>query len=158
MTNTTVGNQFTDGVAFNIAGALLEGYSESLGSFFEKVEPLFTEKPFVTDDSYLGDWAGNIKTENSDFPIKLTFKPNTEISVSFNNQLEQTIKKPKVESGLLIFTFNGSIPIQETKQKPHQISLELMKAGNKIFGIASAQSNAEKPKFFLPYYIELAKQ
>lgn len=158
LTNTTVGNEFSDGTAFNIAGALLEDYAENLGKLFEKIEPLFAEKPFVADDSYLGEWKGSLKTKQSDFPIKLNFKSNGEISVSFNNQKDEIFTNPNVEKERLTGKFKGTVPIAETTKKPHQISLELMKDGNKLFGIATAQSTDAKPKFFLPFYVELVKQ
>jgi CubicO group peptidase (beta-lactamase class C family) len=157
LTNTTAGNDFSDGTAFNIAGALLDGYTESLGRFIEKVEPLFAGKAFVADDSYLGEWKGSIKTEQGDLQIKLNFKANSQISVFFNGHDEEIIMKPTLEKGLLKGKFKGAIPTTEAMKKPHQISLELMKEGDKMFGIATAQSNDSKPKFFLPFYIELVK-
>ena len=155
LTNTTVGNEFTDGIAFNVAGALLKGYSESLGKLIERVEPLFADKPFVADTSYLGDWEGQIKTGQGDFPIKLIFQPNGEILVSFNKGNEVAIDSLHLESGLLIAKFKGTVPTKEASRLRHQISLRLMKEGNKLFGIATAES--DQPKFYLPYYIELTR-
>jgi hypothetical protein len=155
LTNTTVGNEFTDGVAFSVAGALLKGYSESLGKLIEKVEPLFADKPFVGDASYFGDWDGQIKTDQGNFPIKLIFESNGEVLVSFNKGNVVVLGSLYLESGLLNGKFKGTIPTKEASRLPHQISFELMKEGNKLFGIATAES--DKAKFYLPYYVELVK-
>ncbi len=156
LTNTTVGNGFTDGVAFQIAGALLEGYAESLGKLMEKVEPLFAQKPFALDGSFIGDWQGQIKTDQGNFPIQLQFRSDGAIFVLFNKQDKVRLKGVNLESGLLTGKFTGALSTKEALKFPHQIALELMKDGNRLFGVATAQSNA--PRFYLPYYVELVKE
>lgn len=158
LTNTTVGNDFTDGVAFNVAGTLLEGYSESLKNFIEKAERLFASKPFTADETLVGEWEGKIKTHQGDFPIRMNFKSNGEILVSLAQEKQETLKKTRLENGLLAAQFRGTIPTAEAMKKIHQISLKLMKTGSKLVGIATAQSDSEMPKFFLPYYVELKKK
>ena len=157
LTNTTVGNDFTDSLAFEIAGILLDGYSESLQSLFEEVGPLFAEIPFVADESYVGDWEGNIKTKQGDFPIRITFKSGARISVSMEDQTEKFVEKPYLENGLLNGSFDGTISTKETLRKPHKISFTLMRERNKLFGVATAQSTSKQTKFYLPYYIELTR-
>jgi len=154
LTNTTIGNDFTDSVAFKVAGTLLEGYSESFGKLVKEVEPLFADKPFTADESFIGEWVGEIKTHQGNFPISIIFKSD-EIVVSVARQKEETIKEAHLETGLLNFIFKGTIPTAEAMRVPHQIALKLMKTGNKLVGIATARSDIEKPKFFLPYYVEL---
>jgi CubicO group peptidase (beta-lactamase class C family) len=157
LTNTTVGSDFTDITAFNIANVLIDGYSDALGRFFAKAEAVFGDQPFVADESFTGDWRGKIKTAAGDLPLRLNFNANGEISVLFNNQAEETIKNSKLESGLLRLSFRGLIPTPETMKSPHHILLKLKKIGNKMFGVASAVSDGKRAKFFLPFYVELIK-
>ena len=157
LTNTTIGNGFTDGVAFNVAGALLEDYRESFGNLVKKIEPFFASRTFTPDESFIGEWLGEIKTREGNFPVRMIFKSD-EIVVSINGQKEEIIKKALLENGLLNFQFKGVIPAAEAMKAPHQISLKLMRTGDKLVGIATARSDVEKPKFFLPFYIELNKK
>jgi CubicO group peptidase (beta-lactamase class C family) len=155
LTNTTVGNEFTDNAAFRVAGALVEGYSESLENLIKKVEPSFAGKPFAADESLIGEWQGEIKTREGDFPIRISFKSGDRITVSLGEQKEETVKNARLENGLLVVQFKGAIRTAEALKAPHQISLKLLKIGTKLVGAATARSDAEKPKFFLPYYVEL---
>jgi CubicO group peptidase (beta-lactamase class C family) len=158
LTNTTVGNEFTDGVAFNVAGALLNDYSEALGNLIKKVEPFFADQPLTVDESLIGEWLGAIKTSEGDFPIRIVFNSGGAMTISLAAQKEETIKNMRLENGLLAARFKGTIPTAEAMKVPHQISLKLLKLGNKLAGVATARSDAGRPKFFLPYYIELKRR
>ncbi len=63
-----------------------------------------------------------------------------------------------VEEGLLLADFQGVIPVSTAMKKNHRISLTLKKDGNKMYGVATAKSIGEKPKFFLPFYVEFCER
>ncbi|MEZ5426729.1 MAG: serine hydrolase domain-containing protein [Pyrinomonadaceae bacterium] len=158
LTNTTLGNDYTDQIAFQIAGALLDGYGQDLDQLMKKVGPFFESRPFSGDDSLTGNWAGEIKTHQGKFPIALRFTSEGKILAKIADQTETEVTDPSLESGLINGYFDGRIPTEEALRRPHRVLFSLMRRENRLFGVISAQALGGRPKFLLPYYVELVKK
>ena len=157
LTNATVGNDFTDQLAFSVADVLLPGYLQELQKFFETNAPAFSDQPFQPVDSLTGTWKGNIITYQDTIPVQLVFDKGGKISIQLHNQFETFVNNVTVNSGLLQGQCYGTLLLPGTEDIPQILQLVLKPGKDRMYGSISAQSSTRRPYFLIPAYIELEK-
>jgi CubicO group peptidase (beta-lactamase class C family) len=121
LTNATVGNDFTDQVAFSIANILLPGYMDELGKFVEINGPAFADTPFHPADSLIGTWEGHIKTYRDSISIRMVFDTTGKIFVQIQGQFETLLNNATTNNGLISGQCFGNISLPETEGIPHYL-------------------------------------
>ncbi len=159
LVNNTVGNDFTDQIAFSIAEALVPGHATALQQLFATLGPTFEDKPYTVTDSLTGTWEGTMHTYQDTLTIRMTFDPGGKIFVQLQDQMETVLNDPAISSdGLLTGRSFGALPLPETAGTPHFLQFRLKPDRNELYGSVSAQSNdPERPRFLIPAYVVLKK-
>jgi CubicO group peptidase (beta-lactamase class C family) len=159
LTNASMGNDYTDQIAFRIANTLVPGYFDELKLFIEANAPAFSDRPFLTKDSLIGIWNGMIMTYQDSIPVKLVFNKNGQVLVQIRDQFETLMNNMTVNNGLIRGQSYGNISLPETAGIPHYLEFVLKHQKNEIYGCVSAQSfHTKRPYFLIPAYIELKKR
>lgn len=158
ITNASMGNNFTDQLAFHIADILVPGYLDKLQRFIEKNAPAFSDKPFIVTDSLTGTWEGLIITYKDSIPVQFEFEKGGHVFVRIKDQYETVMNNMTINSGLILGRSFGNIPLPETEGIPHYLEYTLKQDKDELFGSISAQSfNTKRPYFLIPSYIHLSK-
>lgn len=157
LTNSTLGNDFTDGIGFSIAFALVSGLQQSFEKLIGEVGPLFTDRPFASTPDWLGQWAGQMKSGTQTIPVRITFGPDNSVHVVVGQQREIVAAPAVWERTLLKIRCPATLPVSGLPDGPHEAELELVREGNRLFGCIRAISTGPRPGFSLPYPIELRK-
>ena len=158
LTNASVGNNFTDQMAFNIANVLLPGYLDDLGKFIAVNSPAFIDKPFVAADSLTGTWEGKIITYKDSIPIQVVFDKNGKVFVKIENQFETLLNNISTNNGLIRGECFGNISLPETDGIPHYLEILIKPGSSEMYGCVSAQSFLTKrPYFLIPSYVWLKR-
>jgi len=159
LANATVGNEFTDQVAFTITNNLIPGYLESLGKFFQSVGPLFEEKPFTIADSLAGEWEGEIISYQDSIPVTMQFNNEGHVFIQIEGQFKTVLNNITTSNGIINGECLGYIPLPETRGSSQFLQLALKPGRNHLFGSISTQSYmTERPRFLFPSYIHLQKK
>lgn len=159
LTNATVGNDFTDQIAFSIADALLPGYLQQLENFVEVNASAFSDQPFQSVDSLTGTWEGKIITYRDSIPVQLVFHKDGKIVMQIQNQLETLLNNPTVNSGLIQGQCYGNLLLPEIEDIPQYLEVVMKPGKNKMYGSISAQSfHSKRPYFLIPAYLDLNKK
>ncbi len=159
LTNATVGNDFTDQMAFTIANILVPGYSAEVDSFFNTNAPAFADKPFEASDSLVGTWEGKIVTYKDSIPLQIVFETSNKIYVHIQGQFETLMNNTTINSGLIVGQCFGNISLPETEGIPHYLEFVLKQDRDEIFGSISAQSAfSKRPRFLIPAYLSLKRK
>lgn len=159
VTNASVGNDFTDQMAFSISNVLLPGYLDELGKFIEINAPAFSDIPFQMTDSLIGTWEGKIQTYKDTIPIQMVFDKNGKVFIQIQNQFETLLNNVTTNSGVIHGQCFGNIALPETDGIPHYLELSFRLNNEEIYGSISAQSfSTKRPYFLIPSYISLKKK
>lgn len=156
LTNTTVGNDFTDATAFRIAGLLLDGYSDAMKELFAKVEPIFGDTPF-NPEGYEGRWIGSIKSGEKDIRVEFEVSPDGEIVVSLGKGRFEKLLRVHREQQAVVGDLAARLPISDLGQTPHSLNFRLIKSGRSLIGVVTAVSEDDRPRFYRPYFVELKR-
>jgi len=156
LTNTTVGNDFTDATAFRIAGLLLDGYSDAMKELFAKVEPIFGDTPF-NPEGYEGRWIGSIKSGEKDIRVEFEVSPDGEIGVSLEKGRFEKLARVHREQQAVVGDLAARLPISDLGQTPHSLNFRLIKSGRSLIGVVTAVSEDDRPRFYRPYFVELKR-
>jgi CubicO group peptidase (beta-lactamase class C family) len=158
VTNATVGNDFTDQLAYQIANVLSPRYLDDLGKFMDANAPAFADKPYQPVDSLIGKWEGMIKTYRDSIPVSMFFGNDGKILVRLQGQAEAVLNNVTINNGILQGDCNGSLRFPEAKDIPHYLQLVVKIVNNEMYGSISAQSfQTTRPRFLIPAYISSKK-
>jgi CubicO group peptidase (beta-lactamase class C family) len=157
LSNSTVGNEYTDKIAFEIADSLEPGYLEQLNALLAKGEKLFADKPFVFAEQYRGTWSGHMRAEGKDIPLTIRFDASGKVEWSVDGQPETELHDLREGMGLFQASSSASLPVESTKRFKHHLELEVQLSASRISGIVRAVSDEIRPMFSLPYYAELTR-
>ena len=157
VSNSTVGNEYTDKVAFEIADILEPGYQEKVNALLAKGEEIFADKPFVFGLQYEGAWRGFIRTGETDLPMALRFDASGKVFASVGSQIEAELRNLRTSMGLFQAELFASLPLGTTTKFKHHLELELQLSASRIGGIVRAVSDENRPIFSLPYYAEFLR-
>jgi CubicO group peptidase (beta-lactamase class C family) len=144
--------------AEDIAAAFLPPeYGKDLAA--SRAAPRPKPAPFNAPANLVGEWSGTIKTYQGTVPLHLTIK-GSEIRVRMGDSHAQTmlLDHPQLAHGVLSGEFAGTIPTDDARRHPHQVTLSLHVEGNKLKGFAAAVDTDTRATFALSSYAELTKR
>ncbi len=158
LTNATVGNDFTDQIAYSVAETLAPGFQNELNGFFEKFGPDFSDKPFVANDSMKGEWRGAIITFERKIPVQLMVVNDSTVTLKIDKQLPIRLSNISISEGLIQADGNGSFLMHPNGAK-NTLQLLLKPGRAEMHGSISVMSaSATRPSYLIPAYISLEKK
>lgn len=127
--------------------------------------------PIVKDESFLGNWSGNITIDDLEIPLSLEIKEDGSAEASYldytyksyftqnyplpnKETLTMMISKQNSSIGLIL----GTLPYEGLrKEYSHLLSLKLYKKDNELTGTIVALPAAEREYYAYPFHVELKK-
>ena len=157
LVNMTVGNDYTDKIAFDSANALFPGYMKNLNKVINENKHLFQPQKFKSNKSLSGLWRGFIKVDNNKVPFELRFSEKDQIRLSINNKREILVEAPNFENGTITGKFKFPFPAKKLNGKKYTLGFSLQHKSNMLNGIVQTTIEDERPAFNFPFYAELRK-
>lgn len=157
LSNSTVGNEYTDRIAFEIADGLRPGYLKKLNALISKAEQLFNDKPFVFVEQYEGTWSGRMIVDGKDIPLTIRFDGPGKIVCSIGGQPDTELQDLREGMGLFLARIPARLHVGAASEFQHHLELEVQLSASKISGIVRVVSDENRPIFSLPFYAELTK-
>lgn len=125
-----------------------------------------TLPPFKPAEELRGKWTGEIKTSSGTIPALMTFRPDGDVHVKLEGQLETSVNQLQFKDGKLTGRCQGTITTEDAMRHPHQLRLVLRHKGDVLSGTVHAQSSIDAqaknlPKrdyFALASWMKLAKK
>jgi CubicO group peptidase (beta-lactamase class C family) len=158
LVNMSIGNEYTDNLAFQIADALIPSYQKNIDKLIKEVTPLFEPVKFKADKSLSGSWKGFIHTKKTKIPARFRFSDAGEIYISLDKKKESKVSSPAIEEETLIGNFSSVFKADLLKNKEYSLSFKLHHEKEKLRGILFATVANEKAEFSYPFYLELKKE
>ena len=127
----------------------------------QKTETKPKPDPKETPEAFLGRWEGEIVTYEGKIPVELVIDTGKKLNFRFvegqggNEKSRRPIGRTILGEDSLNATFYIKFPTKDAARFPHQLNLNLKRAGNQLTGSASAI--AANMRFCLPSYISLTK-
>ena len=157
LSNSTVGNEYTDKIAFEIVDGLRPGYLKKLNTLISKAEQLLNDKPFVFVEQYEGTWSGRMMVDGNDIPLTIRFEGSGKVVCSFDGQPETELQDLREGMGLFLARIPARLSVGAASKFQHHLELEVQLSASRISGIVRAVSDENRPIFSLPYYAEFTK-
>ncbi len=157
LSNSTVGNEYTDNIDFEIADGLRPGYLKKLNTLISKAEQLFNDKPFVFVEQYEGTWSGRMTADGNDIPLTIRFDGPGKVVCSIGGQPETELQDLRESMGLFLARIPARLRVGAVSKFQHHLELEVQLSASRIRGIVRAVSDENRPIFSLPFYVELTK-
>lgn len=157
LTNSTLGNDFTDALGFDVAFALAPDLKPAFETLLAEVGPQLAPRPFVSKPDWLGRWTGTLRAGNRTLPLRLEVKADSTAWISVDERPAQRVQNLAWERDLLNGRWPGTLPLPELTKRPHEVQWELVREGNRLYGVFRAASTGAKPGFLWPYPVELVK-
>jgi len=145
-----VAQEFT--IAQQAVAALVPESSDRLGP------PPQTARTFQVTPELRGEWAGTLRTYQNTVPMRLLINPDGSIKASIGNQADTAVTDASFAEGRLSGTFAATIPTDDARRWPHNVSFGLLLDGGKLAGEVTANSTADRVYFSLSSYAELTKK
>ena len=105
-----------------------------------------------------GEWSGTLRTWKTTGPLRISIRPDGEVSVSLGNEARAVVNQAAFRNNRLSGRFSGQIPTDDAGRWPHTISLGLQLVDGMLKGQLSAQTSTEVVYYSLASYAELKKQ
>jgi len=157
LSNSTVGNEYTDRIAFEIADGLIPGYLVQLNALMAKEEQAFADKRFIFAEQYKGTWSGRIRAEGKDIPLTIRFDASGKAVGSIDGQPETELQDLREGMGLFLARIPARLHVGPANKFKHHLELEVQLSASRISGILRAVSDESRPMFSLPYYAVLTR-
>jgi hypothetical protein len=157
LTNQAIGNDVTLGLVDELLGAVLPEYAARAPK--EQVIPLeFQEEPFAAAPAWTGHWTGRIVTQSGGVPVELDIPASGAQTLRVGAGAAVSITSPTMTGGGM-FTGRADVqlPAGSVPPYPHRLELNLRLDGSTLGGYVTAASTTERPRFGLPFYVELTR-
>ncbi|MDH5468513.1 MAG: serine hydrolase, partial [Candidatus Aminicenantes bacterium] len=129
----------------------------------EKIKPEEEELvKFSPPESLLGEWVGEVKTDNKTQPARLVIKENAQVSLELDGKIFSPLnmKTPlgdmQFKDGVFQGPFYGNFNTFESARSPHIPFIRVKLQGQSLSGYIAAV--AVNQSFCLPFWIELKKK
>jgi CubicO group peptidase (beta-lactamase class C family) len=155
LTNYTSPDAISDQKAIEITGALLPDFAENLRARMAEVEE--AERQAAPDPRLSGAWTGAITLSQGALPLVWRFTPDQRGTVTVGSQPEAALEEMSSNAGMIEGRVNATLPFEETLGRAHNLYFALRLEGDKLAGIARAESTGERPHFGLPFPVSLRK-
>lgn len=106
----------------------------------------------------VGRWSGTLVTWEDDLPMELVVDADGDVHVDVAGQLTTILSDVDFVDGRLQGRHAGRIPTSDVMRHPlHTVFLNLRLEGERLYGQASAQTEAAPTFFSLASYVELRR-
>lgn len=106
-----------------------------------------------------GRWHGVLRTWQAELPMALTVDADGDVHVEVEGQLDTLLNGTDFVGGRLQGRYAGRIPTPDVMRHPlHSVFLDLKLEGDRLYGQASAQTEAEPTSYSLASYAELTRE
>ena len=154
LTNATVGNDFTDLIAYSIANILEPGYTKDLENFMTANAPAFEDQPFRGFDTLSGTWEGSIISYKDNIPVQMKFDTSGHIFIHIQDGFETLLNNVTTNDGIIEGQCYGYIPLNEAGDLSQFLQLQFKPGKAEMYGCISAQSyKTKRPYFLIPAYL-----
>lgn len=155
LVNKTVGNDFTDDIAFRIAGAVLPGYKRDLDALFSKIGPTFSEEQFTGENNADGTWVGKADIGNRKMSLRINIR-GPAISLALGNRAMQKLSDVKRSGGLI----RGDLELDRSLQPEVQsktVTVTFRISNDKLTGFVQDEVLSPRPTRMLSYFISASR-
>ena len=156
LSNYTSPDSISDQTAISIAGALLPGFAENLQARMGEVEE--AERQAAADPRFAGAWQGSVTLAGGSIPLALDISSQNEVKLSLGDQEAISLEDARLAKDSLEARAACSLPLEETFDEPHMLVFELRLDGDRLEGVARAESTLGRPYFGLPFYTLLNRR
>jgi CubicO group peptidase (beta-lactamase class C family) len=157
LTNQAVGNERTLSLVDNLVEAVLAEYATRTPGELE-IPDQFRPRPFVATAEWSGKWAGHIRALEGDVPVVLTITSPGSAAMQVGGSPAVSLQSPIVVNGMLEATVEAELSTAVTRGTAHRLDLNVRVDGDQIAGYVLAASTTGRPRFGLPFYIELTRK
>jgi hypothetical protein len=112
---------------------------------------------FVADPRLVGEWSGSVRTYQGVGPIRLIITSDS-IDAFIGEGPRARVNNLAFTDGRLVGTFAGTMPTDDARRWPHDLTLSLLLDDNRLSGAVTANSTADRVYFTLSAYAELMKR
>lgn len=106
----------------------------------------------------VGRWSGTLTTWEDDLPMELVVDADGDVHVDVAGQLTTLLNDADFVDGRLQGRHAGRIPTSDVMRHPlHTVVLDLRLEADRLYGQASAQTEAEPTFYSLASYVELRR-
>jgi CubicO group peptidase (beta-lactamase class C family) len=113
---------------------------------------------FRPPNELVGEWSGTIRTWDRSMPLTVAIKPDGDVHVHVEGQMEALLNDAKWENNELTGRFAGTIPTSDASRWPHEILLSLRLRNAALSGMAAAVTTTDPVYFALTSYASLTKK
>jgi CubicO group peptidase (beta-lactamase class C family) len=114
---------------------------------------------FEPPSGLVGEWAGTVRTWEREIPMGITVSADGDVHVSVEGQLETVLNGPGFVNGRLQGRYAGRIPTPDVMRWPlHSVALDLKLEGDRLYGQASAQTEADPTYYSLASFVDLRRE
>ena len=166
-------------IAQEIVAALDEGYAETLeaaraeaeraeAARAEAAERAAAAAPgaatgiggsFVPPAALMGEWVGTLRTWVGEIPMAIAVGENGDVHVAVEGRLDAVLNGVGFDDGRLRGRYAGRIPTPDVMRHPlHSVALDLRLEGDRLYGQASAQTEANPTFYSLASFVDLTRR
>ena len=114
---------------------------------------------FEPPNGLVGEWAGTLRTWEREIPMAIVVSADGDVHVSVEGQLETVLNGPGFANGRLQGRYAGRIPTPDVMRWPlHSVALDLKLEGDRLYGQASAQTEADPTYYSLASFVDLRRE
>jgi CubicO group peptidase (beta-lactamase class C family) len=114
---------------------------------------------FRPPSGLVGAWAGTLRTWQEEVPMRITVGPDGDVHVSVEGQLETALNGAGFANGRLQGRYAGRIPTPDVMRWPlHTVALDLRLESDRLYGQASAQTEADPTYYSLASFVDLRRE
>jgi CubicO group peptidase (beta-lactamase class C family) len=118
--------------------------------------------PAVTTPAFppalLGEWSGMIYTPDDSVALDLLVQPDGDVHVRLGSEPRTLLNNVAAPDGeRLTGRFTGTLPDEHARRHAHSVLLDVRLRGDRLAGMASAQTTGWPTYFALTSYVELTR-
>lgn len=158
LTNQAIDNGVTMSLVDSLLAAVEPAFLRLAPQGPMEIPAEFIPTPFVATTEWQGQWVGTVTTSSGVMSVALTIDSLPSLTMRVGDDGPVLLRSPTLTNGLLEATAQTTLRIPETKSVPHRLQFRLRVIGDRIMGYVVAASSTDRPRFGLPFYIELRRQ
>jgi CubicO group peptidase (beta-lactamase class C family) len=158
LTNQAISNDVTLALVDSLLAAVEPAFAQLAPAGPMQIPAEFIPQPLVATAEWRGEWTGAVTSSEGTRLLALSIDSGAPPTLRIAGGAPVALRSPTVMNGLLEATVPATLPLAETDGVPHRLELRLRVDGDHITGYLVAASTAERPRFGLPFHVELRRQ
>ena len=150
-----VNGRVGDGFTLALCDLILAANGGHLTAFAIPAE--FVDRAATTDSSWAGHWAGTVQIPGGVISIRWAMEGDAVSAMVGTGDL-QPVASAVVSNHVLSADIAGRLPGSVIGDRPHSLSIQLRRYGERLSGYLSATLSEEgRPLLVVPFYVELGR-